>query len=1475
MLEELEQLFEDDLDDLSDVDSEGHDEFIAQSIELLKDELANFNNTPAHEETEEWSELLKTADLTGRDLTLEIHSEVEFDIPNENSHSECNVLHCPDACVSVPSINNNMLNAVEIADEVREVLFEMITSVEYIYSISYDNAELLPITSDQGLTTTAPTETQCAVVSNVSDFEEQSIEAVLPFVPEEGGLLYDDLMLHETRHKDNLQVALQEIEVLLQQKDEEYELAVEQDRREREERKKKIASEIEVNANKRRAAIVIQRVSRGLNCRRAYRQMLIGREQMRQSIREREERSRMQRNETQCRAAWNELKRREAEQVERERQKQRDEGKHMTREDGLGERMRIERKREKRAREDMKLMEIESTSAWKAEAEKSRLKAEEDKRREELMKREDEERQREREEMKKKKEQDEVKRRDDDARRKELEEVKRESTGKERYKKANENSKMDKENARTSRVSATQNGDGDTKSMGARPSGSGWGGFISKVKKAVTSTISSQSSSGSKELEKVEVDTARQTHQDKTSSMLNVQATSESAQFTDSIAIDGNADISSQTGRIESVVRECISRSHAPVSFTQPDELAEVPNNASTNCEPSALVSNDFRTDVILHALESWRKYRSESVAMQPTGDISDRSAQVGAVLLVSRQSCGDMKPSSGDRNEHTELKMSVEGLTNLSFVKEYPHLRVLDVNVNKISNLDHLAECECPLEELCIKDNVLTCIKGLRGKESLRTLHLEVNQLTDLSPLQDLPSLVHLSANMNRLTSIPLLSSTSLQKLELYHNKISSVSRDSLHHLQSLTHLDIGRNKLSTVSGDTLSQCPLLSQLVLSQNQLTNLPTPLYLPNLRSLWLSGNKLTNMNAWVEPVRENYSSNVRWPVFMPLLDKLYLQDNSILDIASMSLMTSPYLSEIDLSFNSIPSLEKLTGLLQCNELKVIQLQDNPVNSDSNLAEMICDALHKVVEVSGRAISHPSRDPVASLLSSGSSDSQMISDNKIKRNQQLREFIDASRHSGWHQSLLKSFRTNISCGCAQDTSSRETNNKRGAAANRFTHFLSSLIAEQNVARIWERSSSSQANHVSAEVSFALLDVMRSHVDFLSRWDDGCQHSRIMSIRSSQNGRIRTEPVSLHPSEVSIQRRGSREAQSVYSARIHHAAMCIQSVARGFICRRKLKRVLNSAAYMDEELDAMLGDSDMLAEYANSLSCAPELEDDWLQAPMRSMIRSGQKQSNEGRGLNAEGMVVYGDHRRKRRPQSPGTCTYNDHISQEKESIPCPSIPDTERGTADISPRLQHMYRASARSGEWVTTTPHVMSENDSLEKSGVYLNRSSSKSRISDDQGSGFLPNICVRPTSSSTIASSRPASRSSNLSGASSRFGAGNYDMEEDADMLLHTARSRVSAAGSEQAAEWGISDPTVIEAMMKRNKRMKKFVDAKEKREKERDPSVRYQKFVKTTKGNTNMSGSFGGKPKMVRNNRAKKAAVPPAWMLGTDVDGK
>lgn len=87
------------------------------------------------------------------------------------------------------------------------------------------------------------------------------------------------------------------------------------------------------------------------------------------------------------------------------------------------------------------------------------------------------------------------------------------------------------------------------------------------------------------------------------------------------------------------------------------------------------------------------------------------------------------------------------------------------------------------------------------------------------------------------------------LQKLELYHNRITTVHPRSLEGLVGLTHLDLGRNQLKTLDGRGLENCPALSTLVLSQNQLREPPVPLRLPLLTELWLSGNQICSMGAW--------------------------------------------------------------------------------------------------------------------------------------------------------------------------------------------------------------------------------------------------------------------------------------------------------------------------------------------------------------------------------------------------------------------------------------------------------------------------------------------------------------------------------------------------------------------------------------------------------------------------------------------------
>ena len=62
------------------------------------------------------------------------------------------------------------------------------------------------------------------------------------------------------------------------------------------------------------------------------------------------------------------------------------------------------------------------------------------------------------------------------------------------------------------------------------------------------------------------------------------------------------------------------------------------------------------------------------------------------------------------------------------------------------------------------------------------------------------------------------------------------------------------------------------------------------------------------------------------------------------------------------------------------------------------------------------------------------------------------------------------------------------------------------------------------------------------------------------------------------------------------------------------------------------------------------------------------------------------------------------------------------------------------------------------------------------------------------------------------------------------------------------------------------------FQDAKDKREMDKDPIHRLENFSKqATKGNTQVSGSFGGKPKLNRAKTNKKSVVPPAWFLGEE----
>ncbi|CAM9589051.1 unnamed protein product, partial [Choristocarpus tenellus] len=305
-------------------------------------------------------------------------------------------------------------------------------------------------------------------------------------------------------------------------------------------------------------------------------------------------------------------------------------------------------------------------------------------------------------------------------------------------------------------------------------------------------------------------------------------------------------------------------------------------------------------------------------------------------------------------------------------------------------------------------RDNCISSLEGLAGLTQLQELRLDINQLTSLKGLHTLPSLTELSAKTNHITSLPdrfgaglascstssasCSTSTdcnppggiesdnigfpSLQRLELYHNRICLVHPGAFIGLTSLLHLDLGRNHLSTLDGRALERCPALVTLVLSQNHLKEPPYPLRLPLLRELWLSGNRIETMGLWPSSILgyQTCSSSQQQMcmtgplqkvgeckdrgdiqktrtighvdhqggnggVWLPSLEVLHLEDNALVSMGgTRSLVGVPLLRVLDISFNSLEEKEANVGggglsscLKVCRRLEELQVHDNPMTS----------------------------------------------------------------------------------------------------------------------------------------------------------------------------------------------------------------------------------------------------------------------------------------------------------------------------------------------------------------------------------------------------------------------------------------------------------------------------------------------------------------------------------------------------------------
>ncbi|NXU12081.1 LRC23 protein, partial [Pardalotus punctatus] len=189
-----------------------------------------------------------------------------------------------------------------------------------------------------------------------------------------------------------------------------------------------------------------------------------------------------------------------------------------------------------------------------------------------------------------------------------------------------------------------------------------------------------------------------------------------------------------------------------------------------------------------------------------------------------------------------------------------------------------------------------LTDISLLKRFLHLRYVDLSKNKLRDLSPLSSLTQLLWLKVDRNLLTSASMVKLPYLQVISFDHNRI--INMEGITH-PLLANLSLKGNKIQTVQGLSHDQLFSLEVLELRGNKLKT-TAGLSLSKLKKLYLAQNTIESLEGLEESGQ---------------LETLHLRDNKLetLDGFSVSMTCLQYLNLRANGIHSIQEVEKLQVL----------------------------------------------------------------------------------------------------------------------------------------------------------------------------------------------------------------------------------------------------------------------------------------------------------------------------------------------------------------------------------------------------------------------------------------------------------------------------------------------------------------------------------------------------------------------------------
>ena len=267
-----------------------------------------------------------------------------------------------------------------------------------------------------------------------------------------------------------------------------------------------------------------------------------------------------------------------------------------------------------------------------------------------------------------------------------------------------------------------------------------------------------------------------------------------------------------------------------------------------------------------------------------------------------------------------TELALDNNNISDITPLSSLVSINALSLKNNKVSNLTPLKDYEA-IGMLELSGNEISDVTPLASIDKLHMLLLDDNNISNPAPLASLSStLIALSINNNKITSIDSISDLNLLFLDIGNNNIRNLS--SLSKMTNLMALFAKNTGVKDIS--FMSSLPYISSLDLSDNKLESIEL------LRTI---GNQIENerLGEYLEAKQFFWASDSLTPV------DVTVQDHEML--AGTPTYTNPYIGDelgtmmyvtnkgfgdiwgsnrallyIDLSNNNIPSFDSINGLI---------------------------------------------------------------------------------------------------------------------------------------------------------------------------------------------------------------------------------------------------------------------------------------------------------------------------------------------------------------------------------------------------------------------------------------------------------------------------------------------------------------------------------------------------------------------------------